>query len=120
LAFWPSCSSQCANAHERLACAGPWAREVAFNHGSYLFNFGALVETNVTDWIAMARSLGVTVRGLSFHVGSQVAEPKKYVEAIGVCAELIEHASASGHATPAASRWQGPTDRQVREPPAAR
>jgi ornithine decarboxylase len=50
----------------------------------------------VVPMLELARSLGVTVRGLSFHVGSQVAEPKKYVEAIGVCAELIEHASAAG------------------------
>jgi ornithine decarboxylase len=50
----------------------------------------------VVAMLELARSLGVTVRGLSFHVGSQVAEPKKYVEAIGVCAELIEQASASG------------------------
>ncbi len=40
--------------------AGPWAHEVPFNHGSYLFNFGALVETNVTDWVEMTRSLGFT------------------------------------------------------------
>jgi ornithine decarboxylase len=46
--------------------------------------------------LELARSLGVTVRGLSFHVGSQVAEPRKYVEAIGVCAELIEQARAAG------------------------
>jgi ornithine decarboxylase len=46
--------------------------------------------------LELARSLGVMVRGLSFHVGSQVAEPKKYVEAVGVCAELIEQARASG------------------------
>ena len=52
----------------------------------------------VVPMLELAQSLGVTVRGLSFHVGSQVAEPKKYVEAIGVCAELIEHASASGRA----------------------
>lgn len=50
----------------------------------------------VVPMLEFARSLGVTIRGLSFHVGSQVAEPKKYVEAIGVCAELIEQASASG------------------------
>ena len=50
----------------------------------------------VVPMLELAHSLGVTVRGLSFHVGSQVAEPKKYVEAIGVCAEVIEHASASG------------------------
>ncbi len=40
--------------------AGPWAREIPFNHGSYLFNFGTLTEATVDDWIAMAKSLGVT------------------------------------------------------------
>jgi ornithine decarboxylase len=50
----------------------------------------------VAPMLELARDLGVTIRGLSFHVGSQVAEPKKYVEAIGVCAELIEQARASG------------------------
>jgi hypothetical protein len=40
--------------------AGPWAREVPFNHGSYLFNFGTLTESTVDDWIGMARNLGVT------------------------------------------------------------
>jgi hypothetical protein len=40
--------------------AGPWANEVLFNHGSYLFNFGSLTESNVDEWIAMAGSLGVT------------------------------------------------------------
>jgi hypothetical protein len=40
--------------------AGPWARETAFTHGSYLFNFGSLTESNVTDWIEMAHSVGVT------------------------------------------------------------
>lgn len=40
--------------------AGPWARDVPFNHGSYLFNFGSLTESNVDEWIAMAGNLGVT------------------------------------------------------------
>jgi len=40
--------------------AGPWAQEIPFNHGSYLFNFGALTETNVDDWITMVHSLGFT------------------------------------------------------------
>ncbi|MFH1717399.1 MAG: hypothetical protein ABIF19_08625 [Planctomycetota bacterium] len=40
--------------------AGPWARDVPFNHGSYLFNFGSLTESNVDEWIAMAKDLGVT------------------------------------------------------------
>jgi ornithine decarboxylase len=46
--------------------------------------------------LELARSLGVCVRGLSFHVGSQVADPAKYVEAIGACAEIIEAARAAG------------------------
>jgi ornithine decarboxylase len=46
--------------------------------------------------LELARSLGISVRGFSFHVGSQVAEPRKYVEAIGVCAELIAQARAAG------------------------
>ncbi len=40
--------------------AGPWAHDVPFNHGSYLFNFGSLTDSNVDEWIAMARNLGVT------------------------------------------------------------
>jgi ornithine decarboxylase len=51
----------------------------------------------VPPLLGLARELGVKVRGLSFHVGSQVAEPKKYVEAIGVCAELIAQARTAGH-----------------------
>jgi len=46
--------------------------------------------------LELARSLGVSVRGLSFHVGSQVADPAKYVEAIGACAEIIDAARAAG------------------------
>jgi ornithine decarboxylase len=48
--------------------------------------------------LELARGLGLSMRGFSFHVGSQVAEPKKYVEAIGVCAELIAQARAAGFA----------------------
>jgi ornithine decarboxylase len=53
----------------------------------------------VPHLLEFARGLGVRVRGLSFHVGSQVADPAKYVEAIGACRELIEHARSSGLAT---------------------
>ena len=49
------------------------------------------------DARAWPQGLGITVRGLSFHVGSQVADPAKYVEAIDACArDLIERASATG------------------------
>lgn len=44
------------------------------------------------DLLALARlahKLGVLVRGLSFHVGSQAADPGKHVEAIEACAKLL-------------------------------
>ncbi|HSA12151.1 MAG TPA: hypothetical protein P5205_17450 [Candidatus Paceibacterota bacterium] len=58
----PALQATLADASELPVCrtAGPWAREVPFNHGSYLFNFGSLTETNVADWIGMAQSLGFT------------------------------------------------------------
>jgi ornithine decarboxylase len=40
----------------------------------------------------LARKLGIPVRGLSFHVGSQAADPSKHVEAIEVCAALMAKA----------------------------
>ncbi len=40
--------------------AGPWAHDIPFNHGSYLFNFGSITDSNVDEWIAMAGKLGVT------------------------------------------------------------
>lgn len=36
-----------------------------------------------------AAALGIDVQGFSFHVGSQVADALKHVEAIGVCRELL-------------------------------
>jgi hypothetical protein len=38
--------------------AGPWAQDIPYNHGSYLFNFGDLTEDTVDDWIKMAQSGG--------------------------------------------------------------
>jgi ornithine decarboxylase len=40
----------------------------------------------------LARGAGLTVRGISFHVGSQAADAAKHVEAIGVCADLLARA----------------------------
>ena len=37
----------------------------------------------------LAAELGVTVRGLSFHVGSQAADSAKHVEALHACARLM-------------------------------
>jgi ornithine decarboxylase len=41
------------------------------------------------DLARLAASLGIDVCGYSFHVGSQVADAGKYVEAIAVCARLL-------------------------------
>ena len=58
----PALQKTLSQASELPVCkvAGPWAHEIPFNHGSYLFNFGSLTETNVDNWIEMARSLGFT------------------------------------------------------------
>jgi ornithine decarboxylase len=50
----------------------------------------------VLGLIETARRLGVRVRGLSFHVGSQAADPSKYIEAIQACTNLIAEALLAG------------------------
>lgn len=50
----------------------------------------------VLGLIEMARRLGIRVRGLSFHVGSQATNPSKYVEAIRACTNLIGEALLAG------------------------
>ena len=46
--------------------------------------------------LEIAAEAGVAVRGLSFHVGSQVADPSKYVEAIGACRQIAADSSRCG------------------------
>ena len=50
----------------------------------------------VLGLIEAARRLGIRVRGLSFHVGSQATAPTKYVEAIEACTNLIGEALLAG------------------------
>ncbi len=50
----------------------------------------------VLGLIEQARRMGIRVRGLSFHVGSQAMEPTKYVEAIRACTNLIAEALLAG------------------------
>jgi ornithine decarboxylase len=47
---------------------------------------------DLLDLARLARKLRIPVRGLSFHVGSQAADPSKHVEAIEVCAKLMSKA----------------------------
>lgn len=46
--------------------------------------------------LSLARRLGLRVRGLSFHVGSQCASPRAHVQAIGACREIILAADGAG------------------------
>jgi ornithine decarboxylase len=57
--------------------------------------FGCAPEA-VAGLLALAAELRLKVEGLSFHVGSQAAEPGMYVHAITVCRELLERAAAAG------------------------
>lgn len=50
----------------------------------------------VLGMIELARRLGVRVRGLSFHVGSQATDPAKYVEAVQACTNLMAEAVLAG------------------------
>jgi len=50
----------------------------------------------VLGMIEMARRLGIRVRGLSFHVGSQATEPTKYIEAIRACTNIMAEALLAG------------------------
>jgi ornithine decarboxylase len=50
----------------------------------------------VAGLLELARELRLQIDGLSFHVGSQSARPDMYVEAIGVCRELMREAARGG------------------------
>ncbi len=47
---------------------------------------------NALELARLATSLGVNVRGFSFHVGSQAPQPLKHVEAIEACSTLLRQA----------------------------
>jgi ornithine decarboxylase len=46
--------------------------------------------------ITYAHQLGIRIKGLSFHVGSQSPNPTKYVEAINACAKVITQVTELG------------------------
>jgi ornithine decarboxylase len=51
----------------------------------------------VGELFALAAELRITIDGLSFHVGSQAADPAMTVHAIGVCRDLLQGAARNGH-----------------------
>jgi ornithine decarboxylase len=52
----------------------------------------------VGELFKLAAELRIKIDGLSFHVGSQAADPAMIVHAIGVCRGLLEDAVRAGHA----------------------
>ncbi|HEY0745861.1 MAG TPA: type III PLP-dependent enzyme [Steroidobacteraceae bacterium] len=52
----------------------------------------------VGDLFQLAASLRIKIDGLSFHTGSQNADPAMMVRAIDVCRELLQSAEQAGHA----------------------
>jgi ornithine decarboxylase len=58
----------------------------------------------VAPLVELANGLGVHVRGLSFHVGSQVADSSKYVEAIDACREVMQQLATAVRARQSSSQ----------------
>jgi len=81
--------------------AGPWARDVPFNRGSYLFNFGSLNDSNVDEWIAMAKDLGATQidhhggRSL-FRFGDFVLDSRKYPDGWDTYRRVVKRLHSAG------------------------
>lgn len=48
------------------------------------------------ELIQQAHTLGIRIKGLSFHVGSQTADPQKYVTAIQTCGEVFRRVQELG------------------------
>jgi len=57
--------------------------------------FGCSPETAL-QLISKARDLGIRIKGLSFHVGSQTTNPQKYVDAIIACRQVMEDVIKAG------------------------
>ncbi len=52
--------------------------------------------TKAIEIIEYAHRLGINVKGLSFHVGSQTVDPDKYVQAITSCKAIIDRVAELG------------------------
>ena len=55
-----------------------------------------VVPTQTFPLIAKAHAMGLTVKGISFHVGSQNENQLKYVEALEYCRDICRKAALSG------------------------
>ena len=77
---------------ERLAGRAELLIRVSFRSPGAVCDLSRKFGCDPEDVLSLARlaaELGVTVRGLSFHVGSQAADSAKHVEAIHACSRLM-------------------------------
>ncbi len=77
---------------ERYADRAELLLRVSFRSPGAMCDLSRKFGCDPEDLLGLARlaaDIGIEVRGLSFHVGSQTADPAKHVEAIHACARLI-------------------------------
>lgn len=77
---------------ERYADRAELLLRVSFRSPGAMCDLSRKFGCDPEDLLGLARlaaDIGIEVRGLSFHVGSQTADPAKHVEAIHACAGLI-------------------------------
>ncbi len=76
---------------------------IAFSNGNAVVDlskkFGLNIE-NAPRFIASAKKLGIRIKGLSFHVGSQSSHPDAHISAIHECASLLQESRASHDDSP--------------------
>lgn len=77
---------------ERFADRAELLLRVSFRSPGAVCDLSRKFGCDPEDALALARlaaELGITVRGLSFHVGSQAGDSAKHVEALHACAGLM-------------------------------
>jgi hypothetical protein len=82
------------------ALGGPWALDAKIARGSYLFNFDGVSETNVDQWIAVAKDMGMTQidfhGGGSFRFGDCRPNPATYPNGRASLKAVIDKLHAAG------------------------
>src|SRR4029453_13802415 len=72
---------------------------VAIKNESCVVNLGAKFGVNAEDALPLllqARSAGINVRGIAFHVGSQSTDPEIYTSALKIVRRIFDDAAAAG------------------------
>ena len=72
---------------------------VAIKNPTCVVNLGAKFGAQESDAVGLlqaARDMGLTVRGIAFHVGSQTKDPDVYVSALKTVRGLFDEAAAAG------------------------